>query len=65
MTFTAIVRAILREHPESRYDVTYAYLVYLGKFVGATLCIETLCTQKLIGIQTFLRIWQRHRRSFI
>lgn len=57
---TAIVRAILRDHPVSRYDVTHAYIIYLSQFTGGAIQIEDL-----INIATFLRTWQRHRRSFV
>ena len=65
MSSTETVRAILREHPASRYDVTQAYLIYLGQFTiyAGRVIGEVATMQKVIGVATFLRTWQRHRRS--
>jgi hypothetical protein len=60
MNPTNTVRAILRDHPAARYDVTHAYIIYLSQYAGENIHIENL-----INLATFLRTWQRYRRSFL
>ena len=60
MSATTIVRAILREYPEARYDESRAYWIHVVQIHGGATTLE-----KPIKINTFLRIWQRHRRTFL
>jgi hypothetical protein len=55
---TTIVRAILRDYPSTRYDETDAYMIHLIQFFSGSISIDSP-----IKINTFLRIWQRYRRS--
>lgn len=55
---TTIIRAILRDYPSTRYDETDAYLIHLKQIFSGSISIESP-----IKISTFLRIWQRYRRS--
>jgi len=60
MSATTIVRAILREHPEARHDESQAYWIHVDQVISGTIDLE-----KPLKINTFLRIWQRHRRTFL
>ncbi len=72
MNCTETVRAILREYPETRDNSTRAYLIYLDRFssnlnyhsIPLITHFGSINQDSVIRISTFLKLWQRHRKSF-
>lgn len=67
MSATQTVRAILRTHPQARFNPIQAYLIHLTQLMVdlSRRAGDDETVNRPIAIATFLRTWQRHRRTFL